>query len=308
MTVRVGDVDEDTYLNDVQGVSATPVSGGVRIAWQSVENADEYTIYFGTKSMANDIGYYEKDKVVGDVTEYVIKDLSPNTTYYFTVGADDSTGTYKGSYNHSEEVSATAGTGTGTTPIAGYEDEVITNPVAESNPFSDVSINNLAGKAAVELNRRGVIGGFVDGEFKGDRPVNRAEAAKFLLLARGIDVGDLTNSNKFADVKEGEWYVKFVMKAAEKMIIDGYSDGTFKPANTVNTAEFLKMMTKTFSFPTNLSYTYADVETSDWFAQFAGAVQKYDLFPNRGDRFLEPARDLTRDEVAVAIYQYLLNR
>ncbi|MFA6458668.1 MAG: S-layer homology domain-containing protein [Patescibacteria group bacterium] len=199
-------------------------------------------------------------------------------------------------------------TTTTTIPPAGYEDVVITNPTAASNPFSDVSISSIEGKAAVELYRRAVIGGFSDGEFKGSQPVNRAEAAKFLLLARGITVGNLKNNGRFGDVKTGEWYEKFVMKAAEKGIINGNPDGTFRPANTVNTAEFLKMLTKTFNLSTNLPYTYSDVSSNAWFAQFAGVAQKYDLFPNRGSRFLLPSQNLTRNEVAVAIYQYLKSR
>jgi hypothetical protein len=128
------------------------------------------------------------------------------------------------------------------------------------------------------------------------------------LLARGITVGNLKNNGRFGDVKTGEWYEKFVMKAAEKGIINGNPDGTFRPANTVNTAEFLKMLTKTFNLSTNLPYTYSDVSSNAWFAQFAGVAQKYDLFPNRGSRFLLPSQNLTRNEVAVAIYQYLKSR
>jgi len=198
---------------------------------------------------------------------------------------------------------------TSTTPIpaAGYEDEVITNPENYQNPFPDTNTAYIEGKAAAELFRRGVLGGFPDGEFKGSREVNRAEAAKFLLLAKLETVSDLANSGKFPDVMEGQWYVKFVMKAAELGIINGYPDGYFRPQNTVNTAEFLKMLAKTFGLEENLAYSYSDVNSSDWFARYAGIAQKYNLFPNRSIK-LEPGKNLTRDEVAVAIYQYLKNR
>ncbi len=134
------------------------------------------------------------------------------------------------------------------------------------------------------------------------------EASKFLLLARGIEAGNSKNNGKFHDVKSGEWYEKFVMKAAERGIINGHPDGSFKPADTMNTAEFLKMLNKTFDLSTNLSHSYSDVSSSDWYAPFVGVVKNYDLFPSRGTRYLEPARNLTRNEVAVAIYQFLKNR
>lgn len=198
-------------------------------------------------------------------------------------------------------------TGTATIPPAGFEDEVIVNLDAYKNPFPDTNSSYLEGKAAAELYRRGVIGGYPDGEFKGARFVNRAEAAKFLLLAKLGTVSELQNTGRFPDVKEGEWYVKFVIKAANLGIIEGHPDGNFRPQNTVNTAEFLKMLTKTFGLKEGLSYTYSDVNSTDWFARYAGVAQKYDIFPSRSMK-LEPGRNMTRDEVAVAIYQYLRNR
>jgi len=67
-------------------------------------------------------------------------------------------------------------------PPAGYEDEVITRIDQFVNPFPDTDMLTLEGQAAAELYRRAIIGGYPDGEFKGFRLVNRAEAAKFLLL------------------------------------------------------------------------------------------------------------------------------
>lgn len=194
-----------------------------------------------------------------------------------------------------------------TIPPAGFEDKVVVNPEDYKNPFPDTEISSLEGKAAAELYRRAVIGGYVDGEFKGYREVNRAEAAKFLLLTEFETVEDLQNTGKFRDVAEGEWYVKYVVKAANLGIIQGYKDGNFKPQNTVTTAEFLKMLTKTFGLEENLNYTYEDVKSTDWFAIYAGTAQKYDLFPGKTTN-LDPGKNLTRDQVAVAIYQYLRNR
>jgi len=195
-----------------------------------------------------------------------------------------------------------------TLPPAGYEDEVITNFESYKNPFPDTTKGSLLGKAAAELYRRAIIGGYPDGEFKGSKDVNRAEAAKFLLLAHYGTVANVTNNGQFKDVKNGQWYTKYVMTAANEGIINGYPDGSFRPANTINTAEFLKMITLTFKIKLNKSYNYKDVKTSNWFSKYAGTAKEYNLFPERNPNYLEPAKTLTRKEVAIAIYQYLLNR
>ncbi|MBT3835505.1 S-layer homology domain-containing protein, partial [Candidatus Peribacteria bacterium] len=137
--------------------------------------------------------------------------------------------------------------------------------------------------------------------------VNRAEAAKFLLLARYGTVADVPNNGNFPDVLDGQWYTKYVVIAADKGIISGHPDGTFRPADTVNTAEFLKMLSLTFALQLNLSHSFSDVLSQDWFASYAGIAEKYDLFPGRS-AYLNPGDPLTREEVAVTIYQYLQNR
>lgn len=191
-------------------------------------------------------------------------------------------------------------------PTAGFEEAVVTT-AHDTNPFPDVDSSSLEGRSASDLYRRGVIGGFPDGEFKGGNPVNRAEAAKFLLLAADITVQELKNNDRFWDVLEGQWYVKYVMTAASKGIIGGYSDGSYRPGNQVNTAEFLKMLSIAFDLPEGLSYSYEDVPDSAWYAKYAGIAEKYDLWPERTTK-LYPADQLSRKDVAVAIYQYLENR
>ncbi len=171
--------------------------------------------------------------------------------------------------------------------------------------FSDLNEDSLVGQAAANLREANIISGYDDGTFRPDQSVNRAELAKFLLLAKGRDVKIKHNNGRFPDVKEGEWYVKYVIDAAELGIINGYPSGNFKPAQTVNTAEFLKMLVKTFDLPENLMQDFADVDSNVWYAAYAGNVPEWDLFPDRDPAFLEPAREMTRGEVVVALYRIM---
>lgn len=173
-----------------------------------------------------------------------------------------------------------------------------------SNPFPDTSLSTLEGEAAAHLFELGIISGFPDGEFKGALPVNRAQAAKMLLNAAGKDVFELSNDGRFLDVANGQWYTSFVMSAAQHGIINGYPDASFRPERGINTAEFLKMITLAFDAEKNLSFTYKDVPLNEWFAVYAGLAQKYSLFPLR-TAYLAPAAQLSRGDVAVAIYQLL---
>lgn len=249
--------------------------------------------------------------IVSDTSLFNSGILSQNQTYSYTF---NQTGTYNyhcGIHpNMTGTIIVTSGNGNGNVPLppAGFEDEVLVNNNSFSNPFRDTNINTLEGMAAAELYRRGVIGGFPDGEFKGNRLVNRAETAKFLLLTRYGSVSDVqNNTGRCSDVLNGQWYTKYFVAAINMGIMEGYPDGFCRPQNNINRAEFLKMITIAFGLQENLTYNYSDVSSNDWFSKYAGTAQRYNMFPNTGSQ-LNPSRTMTRNEIAVAIYQYLLNR
>ena len=173
---------------------------------------------------------------------------------------------------------------------------------AQQNPFPDTNLATLEGKSAAFLYSTGVLGGFPDGEFKGSLPVNRAQAAKILLNAAQKTIYDIQNEFTFTDVINGQWYTQYVMSAAQYGIINGYPDKSFRPDKGINTAEFLKMISLAFGLQLNLPYDYTDVPADAWFAQYAGAAKQYNLFPAR-TTFLAPGIQLSRADVAIAIYQ-----
>ena len=319
------------------GSSNTQTTSSNAVIMDKLGNTNSILLQVGDLSLISLQQYFASCYVVGDENDYQVaymaqpssvdvnkivnvevKGLKSDTAYRCQVSVTTpSNGGYSHSrssnyvnvttlsnttnQNNSESNTATTTTGY-KLPPASYEDEVLTT--FNSNPFPDTNISDLEGKAAAELYRRAVIGGFPDGQFKGVRMVNRAEAAKFLLLARFGTVAEVSNNGQFSDVLDGQWYTSFVVTAALKGIIGGYPDGSFKPANSVNTAEFLKMLTLTFGLDENQSYSYSDVPSDAWFARYAGTAKRYNLFPKRSGQ-LKPEQELTRNEIAVAIYQYL---
>lgn len=206
-------------------------------------------------------------------------------------------------------------------PKAEFNDPVLTEFYKYKNPFPDTEMNTFAGMAATELYRRTIVSGYEyaaskypEGSFLGDRQVNRAEGAKFLLRTKFGDVEKetaLDGNGGFPDVLENEWYRKYVVKAAQKRIIKGYPDGTFRPERSINKVEFLKMMTIAFDLPKNLPHTFVDIEPGAWYEKYVGIVERYNLFPGRivvnppSRSALHPGLPMTRNEVAVALYQYL---
>lgn len=188
-----------------------------------------------------------------------------------------------------------------------YEGEVITTDQCVNNPFVDVNPNNIQGKAAIELQARNIINGFEDGTYRGENAVNRAQVTKFLLNGAGYDAEGYENNGKFSDVLEGQWYTKYVSKAAELGIVKGYGDGQFGPENQVLRAELIVMITRAFDLEEYIesSYKFDDVDSESWVNEYAGIADLVDMFPDNHSS-LNPYETLTRNEVGVAIYQTLM--
>lgn len=126
------------------------------------------------------------------------------------------------------------------------------NAQADAELFNDVSSSNPYKDAIAWAKQSGILQGYPDGSFKPDRTVNRAEFLKIVLGAKGINVSDVAGSAVFKDVDDGAWYAPYIRYAKTQSIIQGYPDGTFKPDQTVNFAEALKM-----------AYNALNVKTSD---------------------------------------------
>jgi len=174
---------------------------------------------------------------------------------------------------------------------------------AQLSGFPDSPIYTLEGKAAAALRDEGIIVGFPDGELKGYEPINRAQVAKMLLLLKKDPMED-DGTRTFTDVIPGAWYESFVNTASRLGIVDGYSDQTFRPENTINTVEFLKMLSKAFNAQTGIPHEYKDVSPTAWYNQYAGIAFQYNLLPSRRQGFLSPEARLTRGEVIIALYIY----
>jgi len=170
-------------------------------------------------------------------------------------------------------------------------------------PFTDIDSSTLEGNATLYLAHRGFVQGFPDGTFRGSSIVNRAEAAKLLVLAAGIPLNE-DLPNPFVDISRSEWFTPFVVAAREEGILDGYTDGSFRPARGITTAEFTKMAVNAFELPLSLPHRFTDFHAGSWFTPFAGAAWHYHLFPEHlNTNILLPEELLSRNDIVIAIYQ-----
>lgn len=168
---------------------------------------------------------------------------------------------------------------------------ILSIPVAIA--FSDIS--HSENETAIDaLEDADIVEGYSDGTYRPENSINRAEFVKVLMEANYP--GEAAGSNCFPDVST-DWYAKYVCTAQSLNIVEGYPDETFKPSNTINLAEALKVLLETYQIPTCESCYEL------WYEVYYTAAQDLDLL-NGISR--DPSHKLTRGEMAQLIYNLVL--
>jgi len=139
-----------------------------------------------------------------------------------------------------------------------------------------------------------IINGYIDGSFKPDKPVSRAEALKILL---GGQIPEAYSSNKvyFNDYSQSDWYYKYLNYAKENSIVDGYNDGSFRPGGFISIAESLKILFQTRK--QNVDY----LEGEAWFESLNNKAKQLNLYEKSPANFLDVNSFITRSELVYLI-------
>lgn len=179
--------------------------------------------------------------------------------------------------------------------------------LAVAATFPDVPENTVHFGAVEYLKEKGVISGYKDGTFQPDKTINRAEALKMVMLAINEKL-DSDYKLNFPDVSEKDWFFEFVRKASEIKIVEGYPDGSFKPENTINLAESLKVVLIAFNATLSTSLSndpYPDVPKDIWYGKYADYGKLKELIWTLDDGKLHAERNINRGDFAELIYRFM---
>lgn len=155
--------------------------------------------------------------------------------------------------------------------------------------FSDISSSHDNSDAINYMQSENIVQGYNDGTFKPDQTINRAEFTKIIMEA--ITDKPLTDANCFSDVKN-EWFAPYVCNAKISNFIDGYADGSFKPAQEINFAEAAKIIVNTFGYPVG--------SDTIWYKPYVSALSEKSAIPTSIKNF---DKKITRGDMAEMIYR-----
>ena len=141
---------------------------------------------------------------------------------------------------------------------------------SSENNFSDVSADKWYNNAVSTLCHMGVLGGYSDGTFRPNAPITRAEFAK--IAVSFAQINGFSEYGYFTDVDSSDWYAPYVDAAKSVGLIEGYSDGSFKPENKITRAEACTIVNRVLGrkpSKNNMKISdrinWPDCTTDDWF-------------------------------------------
>lgn len=177
--------------------------------------------------------------------------------------------------------------------------------------FPDVPGDHPYNSSVEALAIEGVVTGNPDGKFYPARPVNRAEFLTMLYRATKKSATQPSVSC-FSDVNASAWYANVVCDASVEGYVKGYPDGSFKPEQSVNRVEALKMIYTVFGLgiltgddANGAAELFTDVQAGQWYMTYLSSSYRNGLLPIPGyvgNKFY-PTNALLRGEAAAYVWR-----
>lgn len=109
-----------------------------------------------------------------------------------------------------------------------------------------------------------------------------------------------TTVDGFSDIDYGHENYTAVDYLRTEGVVQGYADGSFKPDNSINRAEFLKIVMEASSHEASGSNCYPDVK-SDWYAKYVCKATALGLVKGYDDGYFRPEQKINFAEASKII-------
>lgn len=183
-------------------------------------------------------------------------------------------------------------------------DEVRNQYWSQANPYNDVKLTDWFNNAISTLTNMKIINGYPDGGFHPNANITRAEFAAMAVRFFVITEDMTYTRDAFTDIADS-WANYYINMAYLLQIINGYPDGTYRPANPITRAEAMTIVNNTLRrspcnegmLPEKDMITWPDnMNRSMWYyaaVQEATNSHDYQYFDNGKENWTEelPVRD-----------------
>jgi len=217
---------------------------------------------------------------------------------------------------------------TGVAVTAGGVTEI--DLVLHLQPFPDVVEDSWAASSIAECVNAGIVGGYEDGLYHGDSPVDRGQMAAY--VSRGLAGGEenvpdptvaagsavISSASAmaadtdpgFTDVDESHWAYKYICYAVDQNVVQGYPEGDYRPEVEVTRDQMAVYMARAMVAPTTSALAdyvpadprdFPDVPSNSWAYLYVEYCAEHGVVGGYEDGYYHPEYVVTRDQMAVYV-------
>ncbi len=157
-------------------------------------------------------------------------------------------------------------------------------------PFEDVDIQHPYLREIEFAKEKGLVRGYDNGTYQPQAKINRAEFMKIIVEALEGNEPFVGRKQCFDDVDPDVWYHSYVCYGKNKGIIEGYPDGSFKPAKQISFVEAAKIVVEAFGLESKKS--------DPWYKGYVQTLESKDSIPGS---VLDFSHEITRGEMAAIV-------
>jgi len=178
--------------------------------------------------------------------------------------------------------------------------------------FADTAGHWAEGDITLMANKQ-LVNGDSSSSFVPDRDVSRAEFAAMLVRALGLDAAT-TSEATFSDVEDVAWYSASVATASRFGIVTGFSDGTFRPNQSITRAELAVMLVRALALASKEEQSSSDLAAAfgedyarigGWAREAVALAAGSGIMKGRAADAFAPDEATTRAEAAVVLKRML---
>lgn len=173
--------------------------------------------------------------------------------------------------------------------------------------FNDVSNGHDFSEGIFYLQEKNIIKGYSNGEFRPNDPINRGQFIKIVIGAiyKKEDIDGcanhygFNNSNLFLDIDSTNTFVNYICVAKTRNIVNGYTDGTFRPDEYIDSFQAGKVLVNAFNIK-------IDNFTPSKLSDYLNALFENEILKEDENAAILSGVKVTRAEMAWMIYRILL--
>lgn len=180
--------------------------------------------------------------------------------------------------------------------------------VTSAKTFDDVT--NHWAKSYIERSAsKLLVTGRTNALFAPNEEITRAEVVTVLVRVLGLQSNNSYES--FNDVTANAWYAKAIQIATSEGIVEGYSDGSFKPNQPVSREELAVIIKRVMnnigiSLSTEMDTAFADdIQIHSWAKESVYALKQAGIVTGKSNGQFKPGATATRAEAVAMIVRML---